>query len=79
VITNPILARKVHSTITTYKLGKSYSLSFIFLSYMRQNNTRLYVIFISLYFGLYVGLIVSEPHISPHKGSIRVYFSLESV
>jgi len=34
---------------------------------MRQNNTRLYVIFISLCFGLCLGLIVSEPHISPYK------------
>jgi len=46
---------------------------------MRQKNTRRYVIFISLCFGLYLGLIVSRPHISPHKGSIRAYFSLESV
>jgi hypothetical protein len=27
----------------------------------------------------YLGLIVSRHHISPHKGSIRVYFSLESL
>jgi hypothetical protein len=26
-----------------------------------------------------LGLIVSGHHISPHKGSIRVYFSLESL
>jgi hypothetical protein len=26
-----------------------------------------------------LGLIVSDHHISPHKGSIRVYFSLESL
>ena len=31
---------------------------------------------VSLY---YLGLIVSGHYISPHKGSIRVYFSLESL
>jgi len=46
---------------------------------MRQNNTKLYVIFISLCFGLYLGLIVNGSHLSPYKGSIRVYFSLELV
>jgi len=38
-----------------------------------------YVIFISLYFGLYLDLIVRGPHISQYKRSIRVYFNLESV
>jgi hypothetical protein len=46
---------------------------------MRENNTRLYVNFISLCFGLHLGLIVIGPHINSYKGSIRVYFSLESV
>jgi hypothetical protein len=52
---------------------------FYFSSYMRQNNTRLHVILISLCFGLYLGLIIRGPHISPYKGFIRVYFRLESV
>jgi hypothetical protein len=34
---------------------------------MRQNTTRLYASFISLCFGLYLGLMVSGPHISPYK------------
>jgi hypothetical protein len=46
---------------------------------IQDNQVILYVIFISLCFGLYLGLIVSEPRISPYKGFIRVYFSLESV
>jgi hypothetical protein len=43
----------------------------------------LFVIFFLLSLGFYLhylGLIVSESHISPHKeGSIRVYLSLELV
>jgi hypothetical protein len=77
-VTTPMNARKGYSAITTYKLGKLNCLAFIFFA-ICSNNTRLCVIFISLCFGLYLGLIVSIPHISPHKRSIRVYFSLESV
>ena len=46
---------------------------------IQDNQVILYVIFISLCFGLYLGLIVSEPRISPYNAFIRVYFSLESV
>ena len=71
-------ARKVYLAITTYKIGKLDDLAFIF-SIICNNNIRLYFILISLCFGLYLGLIVNGPHISPHKGSIRVYFNVESV
>jgi hypothetical protein len=47
--TTPMNARKGYSTITTYKLGKSDYLTFIFLAI--YNNTKLCVIFISLCFG----------------------------
>jgi hypothetical protein len=60
----------------TLKLKNSVYLAFIFFA-IYDNNTRHCVIFISLYFGLYLGLIVSGPHISPHTRLIRVYFSLE--
>ena len=76
--TIPMHARKVYSAITTYKLRKSNYLAIIF-SVIYGNNIRLYFILIFLCFGLYLGLIVSGPNISPHKGSIRVYFSLESM
>jgi hypothetical protein len=55
-------ARKGYSTITTYKLGKLDYLAFIFFATC-DNNTRLFVIFISFLFGLYLGLIVSEPYL----------------
>ena len=76
--TTPMNPRKGYSTITTYKLGKSDYLAFIFFA-TYSNNTKLCVIFISLCFGLYLDLIVSGLHISPHKGPTRVYFILESV
>jgi hypothetical protein len=50
VTTTPMNARKGYSTITTYKLGKSNYLAFIFLA-IYNNNTKLCVIFISLCFG----------------------------
>jgi hypothetical protein len=74
VATTPMNARKGYSAITTYKLGKSDYLAFIFFA-ICDNNTRLLVSFISLCFGLYLSLIVSRPHISPYKRPIRVYFS----
>jgi predicted membrane channel-forming protein YqfA (hemolysin III family) len=77
-ITTHVNARKGYSAITTYKLRKLDYLTFIFFL-ICGSNTRLCVIFISLCFGLYLRLIVSGPHISPHKRPIRVYFSIESV
>jgi len=77
--TTPMNARKDYLAITTYKLGKLDFLAFFFFFAICDNNTRLCVIFISLCFGLYLGLIVSEPHISPHKRPIKIYFSIESV
>jgi len=37
------------------------------------------IFFLVLVYLYYLGLIVSGHHISPYKGSIRVYFSLESL
>jgi hypothetical protein len=76
--TTPMNTRKDYSTITTYKLRKSDYLALIFFA-ICDNNTKLCVIFISLCFGLYLGLITSVPQISSHKRSIMVYFSLELV
>jgi hypothetical protein len=76
--TTPMNARNGYLAITTYKLGKSDYLAFIFFA-ICSNNTRLCVILISLCLGLYLGLIVSGSHVSPHKRPIRVYFSLESL
>jgi len=46
------------------------------------NSDLLLLLLFSSWFRVYLyylGLIVNGHHISPHKGSIRVYFSLESL
>jgi len=77
--TTPVNARKDYLAITTYKLGKLDVLAFFFFFCYMQQQYQLCVIFISLCFWLYLGLIVSEPHISSYKRLIKIYLSLESV
>jgi len=46
------------------------------------NLDLLFLLLFSFYFRVYLyylGLIVKGHHISPHKGFIKVYFSLESL